>query len=154
MREPSLTSHTPSFLRPPAQILVLVMSRYPLCISRHLSLLTIGRSTAFSTSSWPVPEKTFQVSMVNPHADADCFPNITFKKCHSENGDRRRASFWLPLVSPQPYILQNFPSGMEHPATGSWIVWTLSAGWAGLRTINKGRTCSDYIRAKVKMMNE
>ena len=38
----------------------------------------------------------------------------------------------IPLVSPHPYILQNRPSGMEHPATGSWIVWTLSAGSAGL----------------------
>lgn len=25
----------------------------------------------------------------------------------------------VPLVSPHPYILQNLPSGMVHPATGS-----------------------------------
>lgn len=45
----------------------------------------------------------------------------------------------LPLVSPQPYILHIVPSGMEHPATGSWIVWTLSAGSAGLVDIKEYR---------------
>lgn len=43
---------------------------------------------------------------------------------------------WIPFVSPHPYILHMVPSGMEHPATGSWIVWTLSAGRAGLDIIN------------------
>lgn len=51
----TFTSHTPSFRRPPAQILLLVICRFPRCISRHFSLLTMGRSTAFSMSSWPVP---------------------------------------------------------------------------------------------------
>lgn len=41
----------------------------------------------------------------------------------------------VPLVSPHPYILHIVPSGMLHPATGSWIVWTLSAGRAGLKNI-------------------
>lgn len=45
----------------------------------------------------------------------------------------------VPLVSPHPYILHNLPSGMEHPALGSWIIWTLSAGRGGLYIFNEDR---------------
>lgn len=48
----------------------------------------------------------------------------------------------VPLVSPHPYILHNLPSGMEQPATGSWIVWTLSAGRAGLHIFKENRVQS------------
>lgn len=145
VKKPRFTSHTPSFLLPPAHILVLVMCRYPLCMALHLSLLTIGRSTAFSTSSSPVPGKVSVFHVKSSGADCFCsnafhiwsFLNIVFKKSQFQSRDMIRVA--VPLVSPQPYILHNFPSGMEHPATGSWIVWTLSAGRAGLQTFDEER---------------
>lgn len=109
------------------------MWKDPLCISLHLSLLTIGRLTVLRMPSYPVPEKQVRIECV-----------------YLKLGPRRNLLKWIniwwasvPLVSPHPYMLHVVPSGMEQPATGSCIVRTLSKGSAGLKIFIKQSTWTE-----------
>lgn len=142
--EARFTSHTPSFLLPPAQILVLVMWRYPLCISLHLSLLTIGRSTTFSTSSCPVPGKVSVFHMKS--WDVDDFSTTErsslepVKKGSMETGRERRYLWFLP--SHTFYIA--FPQG--------WSSRLQAAGRCG-RCLRGGQACSHMMKRGNTLIN-